>query len=265
MSGEPKLARRRSGREYLWPKRPPYELAVPSSTTILNEGLPAPGLKFWAAKQAAEYAVEHHMAWKDLPSEDAVDLIKRAAVRYTERRADMGTITHAAIEIYLGTGVKRPLSEPVRSYVRAALRFLEAYEPEILRVEATVFSRQHQYAGTFDVLARYSDEPTSETATITDWKTSKAVYDKHVVQLVSYARADFIAGDDGHTEVALPEIWRGVVVLLRQDGTYEEYPYLMTDELFEVFLAARVVAERETRMREARETLRPRGRVAQDP
>lgn len=254
----PKLAYKRSGREYRWPGKPPHELAVPSTTTIIGGGVPKEALKFWAAKMAAQYAVEHKGAWERLPKDDAVDLIKRAATRFTERKADLGTAVHAAIEAHLGHRGGPTLNEIEKGYARGALAFLEDHSVEVVRVESTVFSREHGYAGTFDLLYR---SPSLPGVIVGDWKTSKAVYDETALQLCASARADFIAEPDGVTEAYLPveDIDVGTTIRLAADGTYEAVPFLLTDEVFEVFLAAKVVAAREGILRGVRQDALPVG------
>lgn len=249
----PKLSRKkRGGREYVWPAKAPHELMVPNVTGILSGGMPTPWpLERWKIKKGVAYTLKHYDALKDLPEEDAIKFAADASQRFMEERAAIGDVVHTAIETYLGKGVLRKLKEPEASYARAALAFLEDYRPEILYAESTVFSREHEYAGTIDAIARLWDDFEDE-ATILDWKTSAAVRDKHVLQLVGCARADFIADKDGATEIPMPTISRGVVVLLRDDGEYDANPYEMTDELFRVFVAAKDVAPYEQHIRHAR-------------
>ena len=87
-----------------------------------------------------------------------------------------------------------------------------------------------------------------------DWKTSKAVYDETALQLAASAFAEFIAGEDGVTEEPLPDgIEWGVTVRLTPDGDYEAVPFRMMREVFDVFLAAKVVAAREPVLRSSRD------------
>src|SRR5574337_1930961 len=81
--------------------------------------------------------------------------------------------------------------------------WLDDEEPDILLSEKTVFSREHGYAGTLDLLAR-TRIGGSRPVTVVDVKTSKSIYNETAYQLTGYARADFVGMDDG-TELALKD------------------------------------------------------------
>jgi hypothetical protein len=249
---QPRLAYKRSGREYRWPARPPHELMVPSTTTIIGGGVPKDALKFWAAKSVAQWAYDHRDEWDKLPREAAVDLLKREPLRFTESKAELGDIVHAAIEAFLGRGGEPTgLDERAMGYFKGALAFLTDQVEDILLVERTVFSRTHGYAGTLDLVytARQLPGPV-----VGDWKTSKAVYDETSLQLAASAFADFVAGEDGVTEEPMPAgIEYGTTIRLTPTGLYEAVPFVLTDELFAIFLAAKTVADRESTFRTARE------------
>lgn len=73
------------------------------------------------------------------------------------------------------------------------IRDVYGIHPEnTLDVELFVLNREVGYAGQFDLL--YADEDTGEVV-LADIKTSKRVYDKHLIQLSAYAYAVDIAVD----------------------------------------------------------------------
>jgi len=73
------------------------------------------------------------------------------------------------------------------------IRDVYGIHPEnTLDVELFVLNREIGYAGQFDLL--YADEDTGEVV-LADIKTSKRVYDKHLIQLSAYAYAVDIAVD----------------------------------------------------------------------
>ena len=247
---QPRFARQRSGREYLWPFDPPHELMVPSTTTIIGGGVPKEALRYWAAKMVAEFAYDNVETWPHLKRADAVDLLKRAPFRFTEHKAEVGDCVHAAIETYLGRRAIVPMGKVERGYFDGAMAFLVDQEVEVLRAEATVFSRTHGYAGTADLFFR---TPVLDGAAVVgDWKTAKAVYDETGLQLAASAFADFIADPDGHTEIEMPNCEYGVTIRLTTTGNYEAVPFQMTRKLFDIFLAAKVVADRESTFRTVR-------------
>lgn len=236
---KPAQSRQRRGRVYVWPPEPgpdgEYELEVPSVTAIVGGGIPKRFLMYWAAKKVAEWAYDHRDAWRDLPKDAAVDLLKRAHSRYTGKRADVGTAVHAAAEAHASGKPEPELSEEEHGYFEGALRFFKDHDPEILEVESTVYSRNHGYAGTPDLFLRLQGK-----VLVADWKTGKDIYPETALQLAAYAHGDFIGRDDG-TEDPVPPAELGLGIRLTSDGDYQAYPLLVTDEVLDMFLAAQKV------------------------
>jgi hypothetical protein len=226
------------GREYVWPTKPPHEFVVPSVTTILKHGLPKTALPYWAAQLVAEYAYDHVQAWRDLPREDAIDLLKRSPYRSIRQKAALGTSVHAAIESFLSG--RRPIDVPEEQmgYCDAARSFLSDTQLTILRTEATIFSRTHRYAGTADLLGELAGQPI-----LVDFKTGTGIYPEFSLQLAAYAHGDFI-GDEHDTETpltALGAFEQGVIVRLLPDGSYEQQTVRIDQQLFEVFRGAKEI------------------------
>lgn len=213
----------------------------------------------------AEYAVNNVDDWAGMAKNDprgAIDLLKRSPYRSTSEKADMGTIVHSAVEAYIAD---KPLTDDqlremleearvplarwkaTKGYIAGALEFLFDHEPEILHSEATVYSREHGYAGTADLVAKLRIGGSTRAA-ILDFKTSKSIYDEMGLQLCAYSRADFVGLNDGTEQPLCDEPIRdGVVVRLMPSGRYELAAFSLTDELFNVFLHAKGVAtSRET-------------------
>lgn len=262
----------RSGmRTYSWPPHPPHEFEHVSVTSAISGGLPKPFLVGWAAKMAAEAAVEdHEIIGAFLAKGDkraAIDHIKGARFRDMGQKADRGTIVHAALESYLaGKQVdEKAIHEQLReahvstkmwksatNMVNGLMEFLFDEEPEVYWSEATVYSRQHEYAGTADLIGRMRVGD-ALVPVILDVKTSKRIYNEVAYQLCAYARADFVGLDDG-TEVPLlpvpdianvgtaPPIEWGIVVRPTPSGSYEKGVYALTDRVYERFLAMLTVA-----------------------
>lgn len=252
MRGPNNSSTNRSGqRYYVWPSKKPYELEVPSVTTIIGGGIPKPALQGWAARSVAEYAVRHKDAWERLPADDAVHLLKGSPYRYTNKKANLGTIVHNAVEAYAKQEEpeereETPLDEASKPYIAAAKWFFADHKPEILHVERTIYSRTHGYAGTSDLIAKIKIPGSRKKVyAILDYKTGKAIYPEYGVQLAVYSRGDFIAGDNDE-ELPFPaEIRDGVSIRLMPSGKYEARHFLLTDEMFDLFLAAKVVFDRD--------------------
>lgn len=182
--------------------------------TTLCGGIPKDALPGWAAREVAMFAVEHRESWENLPKTDAVKLLKGVPWSKRDDAGDRGTAVHKTLEaIIRGEPVPDDLqTEDELACAIAAESFLEGWKP--LGAEVTVFSRTHEYAGTFDLLAedmagRYSP---AGTRWILDWKTSKGVYPSMAVQQAAYHHAEYavirkmVIGDPED------EHWRGQLV-----------------------------------------------------
>jgi hypothetical protein len=260
----------RGGRSYKWPppgvlkpgQAPEFEVA--SVTTLLGNGLPKPALMYWAAKMVAEKACENPDFIKQMidaqGKDETIKWLKGAHRTFTNKKADMGTIAHMAIEHYVDgrpmtaaqidaelVERKVPLDmwKVTKGYIDGAKEFFDACEPEILESEVTVYSRAHGYAGTLDLLGRLSFGG-ERLPCIMDFKTGKGVYPEMGLQLCAYARADFIGTTDG-VERPLADVFggepiqHGVIVRLKPGG-FEVKSFTLSDDLFQVFLAVKGVA-----------------------
>lgn len=229
----PSLSRQSSsGRVYVWPPEPPHELEVPSVTAILSGGIPKPALIGWAAREVATAAVSRQDVWRNMDNEEAVTWLKGSPYRGRDRKASRGTDVHAAVETYVTTGEIVWLEPDAAGFLKAAVRFEQDFEPVSIFEEATVYSREHGYAGTADRFAGFEFG-----RAVVDYKTGNT-YPEHQLQLCAYGRGDFIGLDDG-VEVQVPRVDVGVLVKLKGDGTYEARCFDFTDELFLTFLAAK--------------------------
>lgn len=220
---------------------------VPGVTSILNM-LPKEFLKFWAAKVVAETAVENLGEVVGISMRDkgaAVDFLKRAPQRFTSNAADNGTNVHDLFERMArgeDPGRVHPDLEP---YVAIFLGFVEAFKPEFLHLEQTVWSDTHGYAGSFDFMAYVTDPKTGERLlAIGDWKTTRSgVHEEVAMQLSAYAHADYIVLPDG-SKIEIPKVDVGLVVHARPEGG-QVVPARIDDDVFETFLTLKKVYEYE--------------------
>lgn len=263
---QPRQARQKGNddgpRIYDWPPQPPHELSLLSVTSATKGGYPKPFLEGWAAKMTAECAWDDWdvlQLFREREQQSAfLSHLKGARYRDRDAKSHRGTVVHAAIEAYIAgkpmtndeinerlreKRVASTMWPSTRKMVKAVTAFFFEAEPEILLSEKTVYSRQHQYAGTLDILG-IMGIGSSRVPVVLDIKTSKRIYDDTAMQLCAYARADFIGLDDG-TEMpfptAVPEY--GVVVRPTASGEFETATFALTDEVYELFLAALRVAQ----------------------
>lgn len=215
--------------------RPDREEKVPGVTSILNM-IPKPFLTFWASKVTAETAIEclpeiTGLALKD--RQGAIDFLKRAPQRSTQGAADTGTQVHDFFErIARGEDIGR-VHPDYAPYVKGIHDFNDKYQPEYLFLEDTVWSDTHNYAGSFDFIAKIEGE-----IVMGDAKTTRSgVHSEVAMQLSAYAFADQIIGQDGEIH-EIPEIEAGAVVHLRPEGV-RLVPARVDEETFNAFLVCR--------------------------
>lgn len=195
-----------------------------SVTTILGNGLPKPAIANWQAKMIAEYAVANHRQIAAMLGmvrlkrlEDgttfvvsdpdavtaAVELLKGAPWRESERKMNIGSAVHAEAEaVQLGTPRPEPLPT-IAPFVQSFRHFLEDFEPEIELTEATVYNLTESYAGTLDTIMRFRWGDLT-CRLLGDFKTGKAIYSDVALQLSAYEHAESILLDDGTSVPMLP-------------------------------------------------------------
>lgn len=153
-----------------------------SVTTVLSSTSSRPHLVPWAARLAAEFAVdEMELVAKTLAAEGrdaAVNLVKDQARQLRERKADAGTYVHDVQEALIlwaaspgrtGSDIAlpvlpehlegadydgEPLEDVVEWMVDGFLRFVSAFDPEFEAAEMTVYNRDLKVAGTLDMIFR---------------------------------------------------------------------------------------------------------------
>ncbi|MEZ5119631.1 MAG: hypothetical protein R2686_06985 [Candidatus Nanopelagicales bacterium] len=208
---------------------------VPGVTTLLSGGLPKPALTNWAARTAAEYAVDN---WDRLAGEKPsrrLDEIRGAPWASRDAAALRGTKLHTAAEQLQLTGTA-DVEEEQLPLVESYLRFVEDWQPQVTHTESAVYNITHGYAGTLDLIADLCDGQTW----LLDLKTSKGVYGDMALQLAAYRYAEFINdGDDHHP---MPTVDAVGIVHVRADG-YDLVPVVAGAAQFRAFLYVAQVAK----------------------
>lgn len=222
------------GRTYRW-----RDETFDSVTTIIGGGVPKPALQGWGQKLVAETAVRKVEIWMGMEPQEAVDWLKRAPYRETEKAAVQGTDIHAWAERWaLGDrGLIDNLPEAQQPYGRAWQQFIAEWQPVWEMSEASVYNRAYGYAGTLDALMRI--ERNDLGLGLVDYKTGKGVYPKVAMQLAAYRHAEFIGLPNGD-EVPMPAVdWCGVLHLTPTG--YELIPVRAGTEEFRAFAYAQQV------------------------
>lgn len=225
------------GRTYLW-KGETFD----SVTTIIDRGVPKPELINWAARKAARHAVENLAELSTLVAAGdrgaAIAQIADAHIVERDTAATKGTEIHSHVE---ATVLGQPIPTPSLSIARSLgsfQKFCDELQPKFLMSEATVYSRQHCYAGTLDLIAEIVLPDGS--VHLVDVKSGKNVYGSVALQLAAYRYAEFIAMPDG-TEVPMPAVDACYVLHLRP-RSYKLIPVVADETIFRSFLYAQQVA-----------------------
>ena len=208
-------------------------------TTLISNGLPKPALVNWAARTAAEKAVNEWDALAELPVAERLKRITKAPDESRNAAAVKGTRIHALAEP-LAAGFEVDVPEELAGHVDSCLRFLDEWQPEALHTECPVYHDRYLYAGTLDMIAAIDGE-----TWLLDWKTSASgAYGDTAFQLAAYANAthmlDVGQGPDG-VVIPMPPVDRCGVVWLRADG-FDLYPYHVDQGVFRQFLYIQQVA-----------------------
>jgi hypothetical protein len=245
----------------------------PSVTTILGV-INKPALVPWAAKEerlavseaAADLYADLHGAQQLPRSMYQLALEQRlgktkAHVKALAKAADIGSAAHAWVEWSLKTalgqkvGAEPVLSEPAMWATMAWQDFAKAVALRPRFIEQVVFSRQHAFAGTMDLLAdldtagllgvleaqgpvapdlvAWLTSRTTATALL-DLKTGRSIYSEALLQSCAYQKALIEMGHgrpDGGLIVRLPKV--------TTDPAFEIAVVPPIRQLFPAFLAAR--------------------------
>lgn len=208
-------------------------LKLPSVTTILK-ALPKYGLEWWGYRMGLVEGRRMAVAppvpgdWTTMDEAafyDAVKKLGRDGGAVTPSNAltsagSRGSDVHSIVE-RLFTEHEVPVAADVvpelRGYRHALVKWYEEVLcpfdfKQVILCEKAIFSLDHRYAGTLDLL--YVDD--DGIYHVVDFKTSKAVYESHLLQSTAYlqaAREMGLISPDGEA--------RGEVVRLGAKGDYE--------------------------------------------
>lgn len=204
------------------------------SVTVATRALPSEGLKYWAAREVASYAVSRMGEWSDLPAMEAQQKLAAAPWAIRDAAGLKGREVHTVLERMI-EGADYGLEAKVDPLVKAAAAFVRECRPVPELVEATVFNDRHGYAGTFDFVGTLKGLPALGRCLI-DWKTSRSVHNDMGVQCHAYARAEYLVDDqDQEREWVRPDTL--LIVHLTPDG-YRLHPVPGHPGYFRAFLAA---------------------------
>lgn len=229
---------------------------IPGVTSTIDN-LPKPFLKAWGQKLVAQDAVakyEQVGRLKDADPDAAVDWLKKAPNRFTAHAAKIGKIAHQVFEEQaLGNSINYDGLDPeVRIFAEHFDDYLQTMQPEFLLLEEGVYDETHDYAGTFDAVAKYNRpdlefEVCGEMRALVgvawqDNKTTRSgVHPEVGLQLAAYRHAEFIIREDGTLVKNRPGDF-ALVLHVRPEG-WELIPVEAGKEELDVFLHLRAITD----------------------
>jgi hypothetical protein len=166
-------------------------LTVPSVTTVLKlEDKSA--LIQWAADQSILWAVDNWFLLGSRSSEDAFSAGRYAWSRVRDSRAQVGTGIHETVEAEHTGSWNFPELDPEQKQILEQWKlFNEEWIVEPVLSEFTVWSHEHDYAGTADGLWDLTNRQTGESfRSLIDIKTSRNLWPGHLMQLAALKNAD---------------------------------------------------------------------------
>jgi hypothetical protein len=214
---------------------------VPGVTTILGV-LDKPGLRKWAASSVAEYVADHRDAIEhlyDAGRGPMVAALKETPWQKRDDAATRGNVLHDYAEALLNDQDVIVADEHV-AVIEAALQFMDDWKVRPVSVEQACASREHRYAGTWDLVADVTDPDTGvERRAILDWKSGKRIYAGACFQMNAYAFSEFY-GADPDTEKPTAELGVEAAygVHIRADG-YDVHEVRFGRDVYDEFLVIR--------------------------
>lgn len=172
----------------------------PSVTTILNVAIAKPQLVQWVANCCTNHLREELFGFRraDSYSPGEVEKIfKRSATAHKDvlrAAGNRGTEAHKKIEDYAKEVLKdrsanRDIAVTAKDPLVAAFQSWETSRRFCVTAsESVVYSLEHKYAGTADLVGFIKSQQQQEFAVL-DIKTSKHSYPEHKLQLAAYAIA----------------------------------------------------------------------------
>ena len=179
-------------RRYTW-----QGIEYPSVTSLRRMvGIPFT-LHNWILSQHIEAALDL-MRTPDtiegLPWDEVGKSIRKLGTAKRDRAADLGNRVHASTAAGMVPDKAPPDEAP---FLRQYQHWLKDQRPSVLLSERRVFNLRLGYGGSFDLLLNDA----WGRLVLTDIKTGEGTYLDHVLQLLGYAFADFVAADSDEDRI----------------------------------------------------------------
>ena len=211
---------------------------VPSVSGILGKTSSKEGLKWWAAKLAAQWCLIH-LDELDIVGEDRwVDAARREHDVQSKAAMQRGTQLHSVAERLIyghevppvdpDTGEEYP-DDVLRMGAQVA-RFMDRYQVEPVLVEAPVFHEKLRYAGKPDLCADLLGD-----RWLIDYKTGTSIWPDVALQTCAYAKATHV--QLGERDVPMAQVTRTGCLWVRPDG-FQLIPLKFDSHVWQAFQAS---------------------------
>jgi len=199
---------------------------IPGVTTILSNGYPKPALVTWAAKMAAEYAINNRETVlgqldrsKYETEADYINAryevlkdIQGSPYRDRDAAANRGTEVHRLAE-QLVQGLEVTPPAVLQRHVAHYVEFLDVFNPQPVLIESVVYNLTFGYAGTLDLIADMGGE-----RWLLDLKTNRSgVFPEMAYQMAAYRFASHYIDPDGAEQPMVP-VDRCAIVHVNEKG-----------------------------------------------
>jgi len=210
-----------------WYRNNKTKVEVPGVSSIIDM-MPKSALTPWAARLAAEWAVDNINEVNELLSEKdgryrAIDKIKNASSRYAEKAARDGTSVHHYAES-VARAVKdnrKPAASDMPQgtlpYLKNYVRFLKEFDVEPVMLETVVWNEEIGYAGRLDMACRL--RTINNDLVIVDTKSgASGVWESAALQQTAYVYAESYWDEEEDVLKPMPEITGAYALWLRPEG-----------------------------------------------
>lgn len=188
---------------------------IPNVTSILGV-INKPALVPWAVNMCGIFLRDNIVpgqtyTWDEVQRESLIRSMKGHYRDTSGEALSIGTIVHQFAEDWaLDKKPPPPINQKAHSAVMAFVDWWVAHKIKVVAVEKILYSREHGFCGTADLIAEVDGE-----LSIVDYKTSKAIYQEYYYQVGGAYRVAF------EEEIGL-KVKRGIVARFdKENGGFE--------------------------------------------
>lgn len=181
---------------------------VTSVLQVINK----PALMYWAVNQAIGYMKTHlkpGKAYDEIQIQKLLDDAKYIHRHKKDEAANLGSKVHEWLDQHIKGEKPTPFVHDImRRSCEKFLSWEKDNKVEFIKNERIVYSKQHNYAGTFDFLAKINGK-----LWLGDIKTSSGIWDEYWFQTAAYRQA--------YNEEYDEDIEGEIIVRVGKDGSLE--------------------------------------------